>query len=215
MWTIHFSNELGTSFMDDELLNQLGSDRITSRQVDELVGIARGVAADGQLNLAEVEFLQSWLAANLYACHQPLISTLYDRIKAYLSDGALDADEASELLETLRGFTGETIELGEMLKSTSLPLCHPAPKVVFSNARYCFTGTFKFGQRKDCERATLERGGIPGSLTSKTNFLVIGAYATESWKHSNFGTKIMKATDFRNNGHPIAIISEDYWTQHL
>lgn len=48
----------------ESLINQLGSDRITSRQIDELVGLARGIAADGDLNQTEVEFLQKWLAAN-------------------------------------------------------------------------------------------------------------------------------------------------------
>ena len=40
----------------------VGQDRITSRQVDELVGLARGIAADGMVNQSEVEFLQKWLA---------------------------------------------------------------------------------------------------------------------------------------------------------
>jgi hypothetical protein len=42
-----------------------------------------------------------------------------------------------------------------------------------------FTGTFSYGQRKHCEAAVTERGGIADSLTQKTNVLVIGLYATE------------------------------------
>ena len=34
--------------MDNALLNRLGADRISSRQIDELIGIARGIAADGR-----------------------------------------------------------------------------------------------------------------------------------------------------------------------
>ncbi|GLK50029.1 hypothetical protein GCM10017620_30030 [Brevundimonas intermedia] len=66
----------------DSLINQLGSDRITARQIDELVGLARGIAADGDLNQAEVEFLQKWLAANTVVSDQPVIRTLYARIQA-------------------------------------------------------------------------------------------------------------------------------------
>ena len=71
----------------DELLNRLGDDRITSRQIDELVGLARGIAADGDLNLAEVEFLQKWLAANTAISQTPVIRTLYQRINDMLQDG--------------------------------------------------------------------------------------------------------------------------------
>ena len=201
--------------MDNELLNAFGAQRINARQMDELIGLARGLSADGVINQAEAEFLQSWLSANLLVSHQPLFSTLYQRIRDVLSDGILDEDEAKELLETLHGVTGEKIELGEMLKSSTLPLCDPAPPITFEDKRYCFTGTFTFGLRKECEQAASERGALVGSLTAKTDFLVIGAYATESWKHSSYGTKIIKASDFREKGYPISIVSEDYWTQHL
>jgi hypothetical protein len=50
----------------DEFYNRVGGDRIASRQIDELIGIARGLVADDQINQAEVEFLQKWLAANLH-----------------------------------------------------------------------------------------------------------------------------------------------------
>lgn len=201
--------------MDDQLLNRLGDDRITSRQVDELLGLARGLAADGDLNQSEVEFLQKWLAANVAISQQPVVRTLYQRINEVLADGVLDPDEKATLLDTLNSFSSRDFELGEVLKSTTLPLCDPAPPLSFTGATYCFTGTFIYGQRKDCERAVIERGGTCGGLTRKTEVLVIGAYATESWKHSSFGNKILKATAWRSEGRPIALVSEKHWTEHL
>jgi NAD-dependent DNA ligase len=201
--------------MMDESLNRLGGDRITSRQIDELIGLARGIAADGDLNIAEVEFLQKWLAANISISEQPIIRTLYQRINDILADGVLDAEEKEVLLETLNSFSDRDFELGEVLKSSTLPLCDPAPLLIFPGTIYCFTGTFIFGQRKDCERAVADRGGVSGSLTQKTQVLVIGAYATESWKHSSFGNKIIRATEWRDEGRPIAIVSEQHWTAHL
>lgn len=199
----------------DELLNKLGGDRITTRQVDELIGLARGIAADGELNLAEVEFLQKWLAANLAISQQPLIRTLYLRINEALADGVLDPEEKVVLLDTLNSFSSRDFELGEVLKSSTLPLCDPAPPLSFVGKSYCFTGTFIYGQRKACESAVAERGGAAGGLNRKTDVLVIGAYATESWKHSSFGNKILQASDWRDEGRPIAIVSEQHWTGHL
>jgi NAD-dependent DNA ligase len=199
----------------DELLNRLGDDRITSRQIDELVGLARGIAADGDLNQSEVEFLQKWLAANVAVSQQPLIRTLYKRINDVLEDGVLDVEEKAVLLETLNSFCSRDFELGEVLKSSTLPLCDPAPSLSFDARTYCFTGTFIYGQRKQCEQAVTDRGGVCGGLSRKTQVLVIGAYATESWKHSSFGNKILQASDWRDEGRPIAVVSEDHWTRRL
>lgn len=201
--------------MNDQLLNRLNGDRLQSRQVDELIGLARGLIADGALNEAEVRCLEGWLASNLSISQQPLIAILYQRVRDILADGVADQEECAELLETLTKFTAGDAELGEAPKATSLPFCHPAPKLTFEKVSYCFTGTFSFGQRKHCERAVEERGGNGGSLTKSTDVLVIGSYATESWKHSAFGTKILKAADMRSRGLPISIVSEAHWHAHL
>lgn len=201
--------------MEEALCNRLGGDRISSRQIDELIGIARGIAADGALNQAEVEFLQKWLAANLSISDQPVIRTLYDRVGDILQDGVADAEECAELLDTLNNFASRDFELGEVLKSTSLPLCNPPPDLDFRERTYCFTGTFNYGKRRDCERAVAERGATCGGLSLRTNYLIVGVYATESWKHSSMGNKILKACAWRDEGVPIAIVSEEHWTRYL
>ena len=173
------------------------------------------MAADGDLNLAEVEFLQKWLAANVEVSRQPVIRVLYDRISEVLSDGVFDTNETALLLETLNSFSSRDFELGEVLKASTLPLCDPPPPLVFDGRNYCFTGTFIYGQRKACEAAVSLRGGQAGGLSRKTDVLVIGAYATESWKHSSFGNKILQATEWRDQGQPISIVSEQHWTEHL
>jgi len=201
--------------MDEQFRNTVGADRITSRQIDELVGLARGIAADDLINQFEVEFLQKWLAANMAISDQPMIRRLYDRVNDILADGVVDADEARDLLDTLNSFSNRDFELGEVMKSSSLPLCDPAPTLTFLDRRYCFTGTFNFGERRKCEGTVEERGGSCGTLTQKTDVLVIGMYATESWKHSTFGTKIIKAVDMRESGIPVSIVSEEHWLRYL
>jgi len=201
--------------MDDSLVNRLSGPRIQSRQIDELIGLARGVAADGHLNLAEAEFLQKWLAANADISDQPVVRVLYNRINEVLADGHLDDAEARDLLSTLNEFSNGDFELGEVLKATTLPLCDPAPDLTFEGKRYCFTGTFNFGPRRACEYAVAQRGGWAGSLTKETNVLVIGVYATDSWKHSSFGNKIIRACEMRDVGDPISIVSEEHWTRYI
>ena len=100
----------------EEFHNTVGQDRITTRQIDELVGLARGIAAGGTINQAEAEFLQKWLAANVAISNQPLIRRLYQRVNTVLSDGVADPEECRDLLDTLNSFSSRDFELGEVLK---------------------------------------------------------------------------------------------------
>jgi heat shock protein HslJ len=43
---------------DEQFYNRVGSERISSRQIDELIGIARGLCADNQINQLEVELFE-------------------------------------------------------------------------------------------------------------------------------------------------------------
>ncbi len=200
---------------DPDLINQFSSDRLSSRQIDELLGIARGLCADGSINQAEVEFLQKWLAANAGIAENPLINTLYRRVSEFLADGIVDENERCDLFDTLNRFADDGFELGETLKATTLPLCNPPPDVSFEGRSFCFTGIFSFGARSLCEEAVEARGGSGSSLKKSTDYLVIGVYATESWKHSTFGNKILRAVELRDEGVPISIISEEYWRRQL
>lgn len=189
--------------------------RVGERQIDELLGLAHGLIADGVINQKEAEHLHKWLAANSGAVTSPLIGGLMKRVEDMLRDRCLDDEEAKELLETLTRFTGGDIEVGEAMKATTLPLCNPPPAIRFENMRFCLTGTFMFGRRQDCEAAIATKGGEAGSLRRDTSYLVIGEYATDAWIHSTYGRKIEKAVEMRASKVPIAIVSEAHWRQYL
>lgn len=197
--------------MSEELHRIFGKARLNDRQVNELVGLARGLIADGMVNRAEAEYLEKWLVANRDVSTNPVTANLLSRVHSMLSDGIFGEDEAKELFETLRKFTGGDFELGEVLKACELPLDQPPPAISCLRKDFCFTGTFAFGSRKDCERAVQNLGGRCGPLTQNTDFLVVGIYATGSWKHSSYGLKILRAVEMKQKGIPIAIVSETHW----
>ena len=202
--------------MDFSLFKIFRKQNLDERQIDELTGLCRGFCADGNISQPEAEFLLKWLIANKGITNNPVIETLFHRINRILSDNMLDSEEAVELLEALNQFTGGDIELGEILKATTLPLDHPAPNVTYTGKSFCFTGTFGFGSRAECEAFIDHKGGQPHPrITKKLNYLVIGAYATDAWIHSNYGRKIEKAVEYRNDGVPIAIISEEHWIKFV
>jgi len=190
--------------------------RLFDRQIDELVGLARGLIADNILNDDEILCLFNWLSANQDASDSPLTAPLARRVEEALADGVIDDEERAGLFEYLSQLVANDSEAGEAVKSSTLPLCDPPPDVVFEGQRFCFTGSFTYGKRKDCEAAVVERGGFcKSSVAWATRFVVIGEYATDAWMHSTFGRKIEHAMGYREQGAPISIIGEAHWRKFL
>lgn len=189
--------------------------RLTDRQIDKLIGLAKGITADHVVNEEEAKFLRKWLIANKSIKNDSLLDSLFLRVEEMLSDDTLNKQESKELLEILKNFTGGHFEMGEVAKSSTLPLDTPQPKIFFPKKRFCFTGTFQFGNRKACELVVNELGGVTGSLTTETDYLVVGTYATDDWIHSIYGRKIEKALAMKKQKSSIAIISEKHWSSYL
>jgi NAD-dependent DNA ligase len=101
-------------------------------------------------------------------------------------------------------------------RPSTLPLTAPAPEILYPGRSFCFTGVFEFGSRADCHEAVLARGGEPAkSVIKKLNYLVIGSVGSDFWRHSSFGTKIVKAAQYCEDGVGIAIVSEAHWVARL
>lgn len=184
--------------------------RVVDRNIDELIGLARGILADGKVDKTEAETLQKWLIA-VSGMEHPMLQNLLMKVNEMLEDNVLDDEESAELFETLNNFIGGNFEKGEILKPTSLPLENPEPDITIRGSSFCFTGTFTTGTRKEVEAMVEEKGGKATRLNGSTDYLVIGAYATDSWIHSSYGRKIEQALDFQKKGGEIKIISEEHW----
>jgi NAD-dependent DNA ligase len=197
-----------------DIFTRFNRKNIQDRQIDTLIGLSKGVTADKAVNQAEAEFLRNWLVQNRQASNNPIILNLLEKVDAMLEDGVLDAEESEELLSVLRKITGESSEVGELGKTTTLPVNDPMPRVAFQDSTFLFTGTCAFGTRKQCHEATEALGGeCARGVTKSVDFVVLGTYVTDSWVHENFGRKIEKAIEYRDNGVPIAIITEEHWIE--
>jgi len=191
--------------------------RLDDRKIDELIGLCKGVLADGEVSQFEVEYLQNWLRNNIEISGHWPANVLYQRIEAMLADNVLDVEEQRELLQTLMDLTGEPSIHGSVTSmSTSLPLTTPDPEIDFEGRIFCLTGKFVTGTRKQCESLVLERNGsLKSSPTRDTNFLVIGLVGSSDWIHSTHGRKIEKAVELQESGTNLAIVSEEHWVRFL
>lgn len=195
-----------------DIFTKFNRKSIDDRKIDTLIGLAKGITADGIVNQKEADFLWNWLIQSRQASDHPVIQDLLYNVEAMLSDGLLDKAEAGELIGVLHHISGEPSELGELMKTATLPIDDPAPVVIFKERTFLFTGTCAFGTRQQCKDATEALGGVNVvSVTRRLDYLVVGAYVTESWYHETFGRKIEKAMDYRSKGHPVAIVTENNW----
>ena len=190
---------------------------VTDRQIDELIGLCKGVIADGALNQQEAEFICEWLKTNREAAKRWPGDVIYDRVARALEDGKLSAEEEAELVPLLLDFTGgRNIDPDAASMSTTLPLDSSPPTIRFDGRLFCLTGKFMYGCRTECAIAVVDRGGdIKAAPTQRTDYLVVGDIGSRDWVHSTYGRKIEKAVELREAGHPIAIVSEQHWVKHL
>lgn len=197
-----------------DIFTRFNRKAIDDRQIDTLIGISKGLLADGVVDQSEAEFLQTWLVQSRNATENPLILNLLQRVDVMLEDGVLDADESTELMGILRKISGQPSELGEIAKTSTLPLDDPLPEIYFDGYRFLFTGTCAFGTRRQCQEATESLGGMVSKGVNKSlHYLVLGTYVTDSWAHETFGRKIEKAIQYRAGGVPLAIVTEEHWAE--
>jgi NAD-dependent DNA ligase len=197
-----------------------------TRNINELIGICRGIAFDNQVTQDEAVSLAQWLYSQPDLLDVWPASILYERLCDVLADGVVDQKEARDLLDLLKKVIGgepaiktsvdfDTGEFEAASAATDLPVTDPGI-IHFDAKNFVLTGKFASGTRSDCEAEILRRGGFClKNPTKKTHYLVIGEVGSRDWIHSSWGRKIEKAVELRNSGIAIEILSERHWVSFL
>jgi hypothetical protein len=194
----------------------IGADRNRLVQsCGSLLGIASGLLADADLNDAEIGFLQRWLEGNDAIRGQWPGDILYDQVQGILADRVITDVEREHLIGTLKEICGGTLDLGPQAGANQMAFDEGVP-ITFTRMNYCVTGEFVFGPRGRVEEMIESRGGVlVKGITKKLNYLVVGLRGSEEWKHGSYGTKIVKAVEYKRAGLPLFIIGEDAWSSAL
>jgi NAD-dependent DNA ligase len=186
-----------------------------ARSLGALLGITQGLLCDGELNDREIAFLFDWMRTNDSIANTPPVNIIFQRVSAALKDGVITAAERTYLSETLQSFIGgSTEDLATPNHVTDLVFDN-VDRVNFRESHFCLTGEFAYADRPQCEELVISRGGIVGNVTKKLNYLVVGQRGSTEWKHGSFGTKIVKALEYKQKGVPILIVAESVWATSL
>lgn len=190
-----------------------------SKAVDQLSGICAGILADGVVSEAEAEFFAKWVRK--YGPMEPVwpFTDILARVEKIFSDGKCDEAE----LEELKGIMGALCGYSQPMNpaetySTTLPLDSPPPEpIVFGERHFNITGRFAFGSRVKVMEAIRAKGGVPTDSrpTMESNYLVIGLFASRDWYNTNYGRKIERAVELREQYGGISIISEEHWRMFI
>lgn len=181
--------------------------------IQRLLGMARGLSSDRQISDGEVAYLQRWLdRCGSFVGSWPF-SGVERRVESILADGVVTAEERDDLVDALAALVGGAFvdsgaAVGTATWAFEIDGLH-AESVTIEGHFLLLTGKVVMGSRKRCEDLVRGGGGlIAPSISKSVNYLVIGSQGSRDWKHEAFGRKGEAAMKFREEGHPIAVVSE-------
>ena len=195
-------------------------DEITS-SIQFLSGMIHGMMADNELGDAEIAALQSWINANDF-----LSGTYpFDEINSLLSSIMADHVITEVERNTLLAFLSTVVEFKDSLNLTEQEfadlrqqysiagICASCPEITFDGKAFCFTGEFNRGKRKELAAKVQQLGAsAKSSVSSKTDYLVVGNSGNPCWAYACYGRKIEEAMNLRKSGSHIVIVNEnDFW----
>lgn len=191
--------------------------RLVERHIQELVGFARGILADGVVADQEIVALRDWLAAREEALGTWPVNVVADRVVHILRDGIVDEHERADLAALLHAVSGgEPSPAAAAQRACRIPCDDPAPHAEYTGKVFCVTGVFAYGARPRVEAAIRSEGGqVEPRVTRRTHYLIIGSVANPEWAHGTWGRKVEQAIELRAAGAPLAIIAEQDWAPSL
>lgn len=180
-----------------------------------MVGVVRGVIADGVVSVDEATQLVRWTRDNPEVAQRWPANMLSRRLELIVRDGRVDARERKHLKAILDQFAENPSGMNFSL-ATDLPIDQPEPAVVFEGRTFVFAGDMAYGPHRACEREVVELGGAcERSVTRRTDYLVIGTMAAGDWSQEGFGAQVNDVGQLRARGAAIAIVSEEHWVAAL
>lgn len=193
---------------------------ITS-SIQFLAGLVHGMMADGDLSDKEILSLQSWVDTNSFLAGTYPFDEIDSLLCVILADGKITEDERAQLM----AFLGNIIDFTQSYnlnerdfsalreKYSVDGICAACPEVTFSGKTFCVTGESRRAKRAEIAALIEQLGGkVRASVSTKTDYLIVGSAGNPCWAYACYGRKIEEAVALRKAGAPVVIVNEaDFW----
>ncbi len=196
---------------------ELQAQRRIEQGLAEMVGLVRGVIADGRVSEDEAHRLSEWARENPEVATRYPANLLSRRLERIFTDGRVDGPERKRLAAMLEQLAENSTGFGGGYPlATDLPITQPPPDVIFEGQTFVFGGEMAYGPLHACEREVMDRGGAAErTVNRRTDYVVIGSLAANDWCQLAYGALIDNVVQYRARGVPISVITEDHWTTAL
>lgn len=207
---------LCNNFVDDSSYY----DMMTS-SIQFLAGMLHGLLADGELSDREITTLKAWIDANDFLAGTYPFDEINSLLHVVLEDKKITADEREKLM----AFFGNIIDFtasynlsekdfSQLREKYSIGgICAVCPEIVFEGKLFCFTGESYRAKRAEIAETITRLGGkARSSVSTKTDYLVVGNAGNPCWAYACYGRKIEEAVNLRKEGAGVVIVNEtDFW----
>ncbi|SEL62839.1 AAA domain-containing protein [Roseivivax marinus] len=214
MAAIEFHAEAVRDDLDDP---DLASDKDA---VNTFLGFCAGIVCDGRITSEEARKIHARFHADSRLAEAPMFAQLRWAVDGALADAVLDDDEAEEIREWLAALVTDghadtgVANIGGVVAPTD-PITDPA-EVDLEGKTFVLTGKMSMGPRSLIGQELARRGAaLKGSVTDKTDFVVVSNTASLHWTATHYGTKIEAARKKIDDGHPMRFVAEHALAQAL
>ncbi len=187
--------------------------RRTAEALAELVGLVRGVVADGVVSREEADRLQRWVGEHPEAAGRWPANLLAWRLRRIFADGRVDPVERRHLGALLEQIASNPGGFGAGFPAAAdLPLTRPTPEIAFEGRTFVLAGEMAFGPWRACAVVVEELGGrVERRVSRRTDYLVLGSLSADDWTQGAVRPFLDDVARYRARGREIAVVLEEDW----
>ena len=171
-----------------------------TKAIQELQQLLLDITDDNVLTDEEVIMLKEWLEENKEFCEIYPFDKIERIIENALEDGILEQSELDEMLEVFNDICKPEFDKDV-----------PKDEMIDLNGKVLvFTGECKLGDISEITHIYESMGAtVRKSVSSKTDYLVVGAFGSPDWSYGNYGSEVLKARELQEEGKKVKIINEN------
>ena len=191
--------------VDEAALKQTSGSSSPHRHLSEktlalarLAQMCRSFTNESRLSDDRILELIRWMDDNIYLAGNYPFDPIFEKISEISREGSVSEESKAEL--------------HSLLELHADPVKHKSENcdVDFTGKAVCLTGEFQYGPRDTVTELLKSKGvTVSGSVTSKTDYLIVGGEGSTAWSCGNYGSKVKKALELQEKGKTIKIIRED------